>query len=308
MLWRQRKSWRLGRISRRALRREAQVEQGTYEPGTHSREWHEIRAIAERDPIVQAIMHKWDIGIEELRKLYGELIGSGGGQVAGGHYVAASALVFGSTLEYLLASKRDGHGVASVTYRLIQYFEQGEVGPVSPVTMNQAITAYQAGDFANALPALRAHAAAGEGEAALYLAMMYEGGKGVAEDPTEAARCFKVAADAGITLAQFRRGMICYRGIGIEPDPEEAKDRFKAAAQKGHLGSQTGIGMVLEEHGDKVEAAAWLLVAATRGAESSQKLYEHFLPLLTEAQKHDARALAHSFYDEYVAPFAAPHS
>ncbi len=98
--------------------------------------------------------------------------------------------------------------------------------------MDRAVAAYQAGDFASALPSLCAHAAAGEGDAALYLAMMYEGGKGVAEDPTEAARWFKVAADAGITLAQFRRGMICYHGIGIEPDPEEAKDRFEAARGK----------------------------------------------------------------------------
>ena len=172
-----------------------------------------------------------------------------------------------------------------------------------PMSMDEAVAAYQNGDFARALPALRAHAAAGEGEAALYLAMMYEGGKGVAEDPTEAARWFKAAADTEITLAQFRRGMICYHGIGMEPDPEEAKERFEAAAKKGHLGSQMGIGVILEEHGDKVEAAAWLLVAATRGSESSKKLYERLLPRLTNAQTHDARSLARSLYDDDAAPF-----
>ena len=64
-----------------------------------------------------------------------------------------------------------------------------------------------------------------------------------------------------------------------------------------------GMGAILEEHGDKVEAAAWFLVAATRGSESSKKMYEHLLPLLTETQTHDARALARSLYDEFVAPF-----
>ena len=219
-------------------------------------------------------MQQWDIGIEDLRNLYWELIGSGAGQLAGGHFVAASALVFGSTLEYLLESKREERSNASVVYRLIQYFEQGEVGPVVPRTLEQAIGAYRAGEFLSALPAFRTHAKAGDGDAAVYLAMMFEGGKGVDEDASEAAQWFRIAADAGVTFAQFRRGMICYHGIGIERDPDEAKDCFEAAAKKGHLGSQLGMGLILEEYGDTVEATAWALVAATRGSDSGKELYE----------------------------------
>lgn len=170
-----------------------------------------------------------------------------------------------------------------------------------PEQAELAIAAYQAGDYASALTVLRACADAEERDAAIYLAMMFEAVKGVVADPIEAARWFTVVADAGIALAQFRRGMICYHGIGIEPDPEETKDRFEAAAKKGHLGSKMGMGAILEEHADKVEAAAWLLVAATRGLESSKKMYEHLLPFLIETLMHDA--FARSLCDEVVARF-----
>jgi len=77
---------------------------------------------------------KHKITREKMEKKYQELVIHGAGQIAGDHWVAASALVYAQTLDYIFDKSnnkmtRDSGG--AVAYALIEYFEQGKTGKVS---------------------------------------------------------------------------------------------------------------------------------------------------------------------------------
>ena len=68
-----------------------------------------------------------------MENKYRELCIHGAGQAVKNHWVAASALVYPQTLDYIFDKSnnkltRDSGMV--VAYALIEYFEQGKVGPV----------------------------------------------------------------------------------------------------------------------------------------------------------------------------------
>ena len=76
---------------------------------------------------------KHKITRKKMEEKYRELVVHGAGQVAGKHWVAASALVYAQTLDYIFDKSnnkmtRDSGG--AVAYTLIEYFEQGKTGPV----------------------------------------------------------------------------------------------------------------------------------------------------------------------------------
>ncbi len=71
--------------------------------------------------------------LKKMEEKYRELVVHGAGQIAGNHWVAASALVYAQTLDYIFDKSnnkmtRDSGG--AVAYALIEYFEQGKTGPV----------------------------------------------------------------------------------------------------------------------------------------------------------------------------------
>ena len=79
------------------------------------------------------IIKKHKITRKKMEEKYRELVVHGAGQVAGKHWVAASALVYAQTLDYIFDKSnneltRDSGGV--VAYALIEYFEQNKTGPV----------------------------------------------------------------------------------------------------------------------------------------------------------------------------------
>ena len=89
--------------------------------------------LAYEDPNCIAVIEKHKITRKKMEDKYRELCLHGAGQVAGNHWVAASALVYPQTLDYIFRKSkkkmtRDSGGV--VAYALIEYFEQGKMGPV----------------------------------------------------------------------------------------------------------------------------------------------------------------------------------
>ena len=89
--------------------------------------------LAYEDPNCVAVIEKYKITRKKMEDKYRELCIHGAGQVAGNHWVAASALVYPQTLDYIFRKSkkkmtRDSGGV--VAYALIEYFEQGKMGPV----------------------------------------------------------------------------------------------------------------------------------------------------------------------------------
>lgn len=110
----------------------------------------ELLGLCEGDPAVSEVMKRYGATRTTLRELFTKLQAVGAGQWAGGHYVAASALAYPHTLEFLLryfrgvdsladgypwsvdlTSDRPDRAVAMrVVYEVIVYFEKGRSGPV----------------------------------------------------------------------------------------------------------------------------------------------------------------------------------
>ena len=87
--------------------------------------------LALNDPNNKAIIKKYKINKKNLRKKYDTMVINGAGQVASGHWVAGSALVYTQTLMFLYDKKlTKGMSIPLQAYALIEYFEQNKTGPV----------------------------------------------------------------------------------------------------------------------------------------------------------------------------------
>ena len=87
--------------------------------------------LALNDPNNKAIIKKYKINKKNLRKKYDTFVINGAGQVASGHWVAGSALVYAQTLMFLYDKKlTKGMSIPVQAYALIEYFEQNKTGPV----------------------------------------------------------------------------------------------------------------------------------------------------------------------------------
>lgn len=125
--WTYRKSNRLKDICKRHL----QYEGMRYEfgkPGPLYQTMVDVLDIAAHDPEVQDIMAQWEATPATLGRFYDCLVKSGAAVVRSGHFVAASALVIGPTLEYLLAGVEKEISWNEMALRVIQYFMDNETG------------------------------------------------------------------------------------------------------------------------------------------------------------------------------------
>ena len=79
--------------------------------------------------------------------------------------------------------------------------------PGAPVaagqTFDEAVAAYDRGDYATAIRGFPVHAEQGNAAAQLKLGLMYAKGKGVPEDDAEAVKWFRKAAEQGHARAQL---------------------------------------------------------------------------------------------------------
>jgi hypothetical protein len=122
--------------------------------------------------------------------------------------------------------------------------------------------------------ALRLAAVAGDPVAQFEVAMRYAEGKGVAEDPTEAAAWFQQAALRGHGPAQYQLGIAFERGTGVTADPERAKAWYRRAAAQGVAKAMHNLAVLnLGGPGRSSNygaAAHWFNEAAARGLLDSQ--------------------------------------
>jgi TPR repeat protein len=136
------------------------------------------------------------------------------------------------------------------------------------------------GGRGRAMDLMRAAAEGGVGEAQLALGLAALNGRGVARDPTEAARWLTLAAENGLPEAQYALARLLFSGAGVPREPFAAVRWMRQAAQNGYLPAQRAAGRLfmtgLEEMGaDLNEAQTWLSAAAAQGdAEARRWLRE----------------------------------
>lgn len=125
-----RKSFTLRRISLRLGQPPTDV---TALLGDERREAEEeLFDLIEGDRLLRKIMAQHGATRDVLRQLYEGLLKAGAGQWARGHYVPASTLAFGPTLEFVLTCTDNGRSARrgtwdTVAFKVLDYFERGSV-------------------------------------------------------------------------------------------------------------------------------------------------------------------------------------
>ena len=84
---------------------------------------------------------------------------------------------------------------------------------------------------------------------------------------------FTIAAQEGLSLAQYNLGILYFTGQGVEQDFDEAFEWTKRAAEQGHLNAQFNLGsLYLDGQGTQIsvlEGVNWFTQAAKNGHANS---------------------------------------
>ncbi len=139
---------------------------------------------------------------------------------------------------------------------------------VSAQTLEEAVAAYERGDYATAYLGFRHLAEQGDAGAKFRLGIMYKYSEGVPRDRTEAAKWFRRAAERGHSLAQLHLGYHYEFGWGVRKDYAEAVRWQRRAAEQGLGAAQFNLGTMYKEGlgvpRNLERSYIWFSIAASR--------------------------------------------
>ena len=170
-------------------------------------------------------------------------------------------------------SAENGHAMAMFNLGVLYYHGLGV-----PQDDREAFKWFQAG------------AAKDHPESHYNVACCYETGRGVERSMKRAQYAFTVAANQGISLAQFKLGMLYKQGADDVPqDLEKSLNRFKKAAKGGHAEAHFELGDLYERGegvpADRLAAARHFQAAAAKGVAPAAERLAILLPNLTDAER-----------------------
>jgi len=124
--------------------------------------------------------------------------------------------------------------------------------------------------FDASLPLVQKAATAGDIDAMNNLGVLYQNGKGVAQNYDKAREWFQKAADAGNADAMNNSGELYYYGRGVARDYTEARDWYEKAAATGNANAMYSLGWMYEKGNgviirDYIQARNWYQGAAAAG-------------------------------------------
>lgn len=129
-----------------------------------------------------------------------------------------------------------------------------------------------------------------------YGSILYFGDHGVTKDETKAAGYLKPAAEAELAEAQNMIGIMLEMGQGMSMDAAAARDFFRRAALAGDAKAQSNLGRLLgplnDDHGARIEALAWLIIASGQAEITASKQIEESLPGLKAGEFEEAKQKA----------------
>ena len=145
---------------------------------------------------------------------------------------------------------------------------------VTAQDFSKGVEALEADDFATALKEFKPLAEQGNAEAQNKLGYMYEYGKGVLKDVTEAAKWNRLSAEQGNANGQYKLAMRHLKGEGVLQDYAETLKWLRLSAEQGggfysNL-AQAFLG-IMYEYGDgvlqdNVTAHMWYNIASANGS------------------------------------------
>jgi TPR repeat protein len=138
----------------------------------------------------------------------------------------------------------------------------------------EAVAAYNNGDYATAAREFRPFAEQGQVTAQYILGWIYQTGEGVSQDLAEAAKWYRRAADKGNADAQLALGSLYAAGAGVKRDDAEAAKLFRKAAEQGKANAQYMLGYMLSAGEgvarNEAESLVWYRKAAEQGLPDAQ--------------------------------------
>ncbi len=104
------------------------------------------------------------------------------------------------------------------------------ISPVEAASLRQGLSAFARQDYVVASRTLIPLAEQGDRTAQAYLGFMFETGRGVPQNYTEAAFWYRRSAEQGFSGAQYSLGLLYDRGQGVPRDIVEANKWLNLAA------------------------------------------------------------------------------
>jgi hypothetical protein len=119
-------------------------------------------------------------------------------------------------------------------------------GPSATDLTEQGVAAYDAKEYAAALPFLVQAAEKDDPEAQYTLGRMYFNGFGVAQDVDRAHELFQASADQGHPGGQSGMGYLYLTGQAVELDDDEAVRWYRLSAEQGFAAAQANLGYMYQ--------------------------------------------------------------
>jgi len=112
----------------------------------------------------------------------------------------------------------------------------------------------------------------GLSEAQNNLGVLYKDGQGVSQDYGAAAHWFRLAAEQDNTLAQLNLGWLYHAGKGVSQHADSARYWYLRAATKGHTSAQLNLGILCLQQQDTAVGIYWLRKAVEQGCEGARRV------------------------------------
>jgi TPR repeat protein len=119
-------------------------------------------------------------------------------------------------------------------------------GPSASDLTEQGVAAYDAKDYAAALPFLVQATEKDDPEAQYTLGRMYFNGYGVVQDVERSHELFRASADQGHPGGQSGMGYLYLTGQAVELDDDEAVRWYRLAAEQGFAAAQASLGYMYQ--------------------------------------------------------------
>ena len=145
------------------------------------------------------------------------------------------------------------------------------LAPAHAADFQAGLEAYQRNDYEAALEEFRPLAEQGHAEAQYKLGVMYDVGKGVPKNDTEAVSWYRKAAEQGHAWAQYSLAVMYYNGEGIPQD--------------------------------YVQAYAWFDIVASQGDKDAERVRDDLAKSMFPRELDRAKELFRQYWEAYVLPF-----
>jgi len=149
-----------------------------------------------------------------------------------------------------------------------------KLGVKKKYTIEDANTAFENNDYANALRIYKLLVEKNDVEAIYNLGCIYNDGEVVEQDKAEAIRLWRLGAELGEPNSQYNLGYMYEHGEVVMQDYDEAVKWYRLAAASGKDNAQFNLGVIYDNayggYDNKNDAIYWYELAAKQGYVAAQ--------------------------------------